>query len=202
MKQTLFLNKVLKYYKENDIQVGDPNEGTWEKAHTPLPSSLGNSTQLLLREDHIVHDLYQSWELDEIHFFIGHAKKLLYFSGEFVENWFDLCDIYEDLVKKWERGPGCRGASTLELKEWSKLGHQSCKNKGVGVYKAGTAALGGSSTFERKVGIFSEEMLGRGAKTTNSQKWRCLITGYISTPGPLSRYQKTRGIDTSLREKV
>lgn len=202
MKQTLYLNKVLQYYRENDIQIGDPDEGTWQEAHTPLPASMGDTTCLLLKEDHIIHDIYQSWELGEIHFFIGHAKNLLYSSGKFVENWFNLCDMYEELVKNWERGPGCRGATSKELREWSKLGHKVCKEKKVGVYKEGTSSLGGTATFKRKVGIFSDGLLGKGAKTTNSQKWRCMVTGKISTPGPLTMYQKSKGIDTSLREKV
>lgn len=33
-----------------------------------------------------------------------------------------------------------------------------------------------------------------GSKTTNSKKRKCLVTGFVSTPGPLSRYQKSRGI--------
>ena len=33
-------------------------------------------------------------------------------------------------------------------------------------------------------------------------KWRCLITGHISNAGGLATYQKSRGIYTSLREKV
>lgn len=36
----------------------------------------------------------------------------------------------------------------------------------------------------------------------NQEKWKCLVTGHISTAGPLTGYQKARGIDTSLREKV
>lgn len=42
----------------------------------------------------------------------------------------------------------------------------------------------------------------KNIKIINSQKWKCLITGFISTPGALSRYQKARGIDTSLRERI
>jgi hypothetical protein len=42
----------------------------------------------------------------------------------------------------------------------------------------------------------------RGAYTQHSQRWECLITGYVSTPGPLSRYQKARGIDTSQRRRI
>ena len=39
------------------------------------------------------------------------------------------------------------------------------------------------------------------AKKLNSQKWKCKVTGYISTPAGLSHYQKVRDIDTSLRER-
>jgi len=39
-------------------------------------------------------------------------------------------------------------------------------------------------------------------KITSAQRWRCLVTGFISSPGPLSLWQKARGIDTSLRERV
>jgi hypothetical protein len=42
----------------------------------------------------------------------------------------------------------------------------------------------------------------KGSKVTNSQRWRCTKTGHISTSGPLSCYQKARGIDTSFRERV
>ena len=42
----------------------------------------------------------------------------------------------------------------------------------------------------------------KGAKKTNSQRWMCLETGFITNSGSLSRYQKARGIDTSKRKKV
>jgi hypothetical protein len=41
-----------------------------------------------------------------------------------------------------------------------------------------------------------------GQKVTNSQQWKCLVTGHVSSPGPLSRYQKSRGIDTNQRIRV
>ncbi len=40
------------------------------------------------------------------------------------------------------------------------------------------------------------------AKSTNSQKWQCLVTGKISSPGPLTLYQNHRGIDVALRKRV
>jgi hypothetical protein len=42
----------------------------------------------------------------------------------------------------------------------------------------------------------------KGAAVTNSQRWKCLETGFITTPGNLSHYQKARGIDTSKRERL
>ena len=39
-------------------------------------------------------------------------------------------------------------------------------------------------------------------KKLNTQKWRCLVTNYISTCGPLTKYQKARGINISLRVKI
>ena len=41
-----------------------------------------------------------------------------------------------------------------------------------------------------------------GGKTTSSQKWQCTETGYVSTAGALTLYQKKRGIDTSNRIKI
>jgi hypothetical protein len=63
---------------------------------------------------------------------------------------------------------------------------------------------GGKTTKERKVGIcgLSKEQRKENVKITNSQKWMCLETGYITNPGALSTYQKNRGIDTSKRVKI
>jgi hypothetical protein len=42
----------------------------------------------------------------------------------------------------------------------------------------------------------------KGSRNTNSQKWQCTVTGFVSTSGPLSRYQKARGIDPSNRIRI
>lgn len=46
------------------------------------------------------------------------------------------------------------------------------------------------------------EAVARGRDKTNSRKFRCLVTGKVSTSGPLTRYQLTRGIDPSPREEI
>jgi hypothetical protein len=48
----------------------------------------------------------------------------------------------------------------------------------------------------------TREQRQANAAKQHAQRWRCLVTGYETTPAPLSRYQKARGIDTSLRERV
>jgi group I intron endonuclease len=42
----------------------------------------------------------------------------------------------------------------------------------------------------------------KGAKKQHKQKWKCLITGHISSPCGLSSYQKARGIDKSMRVRL
>jgi hypothetical protein len=42
----------------------------------------------------------------------------------------------------------------------------------------------------------------KSGKTTSSQLWMCTVTGYVASPGPLSNYQKHRGIDTINRVNV
>jgi general stress protein YciG len=62
----------------------------------------------------------------------------------------------------------------------------------------------GKACYEKKIGIFAktkEELSAQAAKV-NSQKWKCLVTGFITNPGTLSGYQKARGIDTSQRIRL
>jgi hypothetical protein len=49
--------------------------------------------------------------------------------------------------------------------------------------------------------VLKEEMSAQSRKV-NSQRWKCLVTEYISNAGGLSRYQRARGIDTSQRVRV
>jgi hypothetical protein len=117
------------------------------------------------------------------------------------------------------------GLFTLTNEQRSKGGIK-CKELGLGIFamteeeqqkvrsKAGKVGgkIGGNKTKELGVGIcgLSKEQrseIGKksgkiGGKSTSSQRWMCLETGHISTPGGLSRYQKHKGIDTSQRVRV
>lgn len=88
--------------------------------------------------------------------------------------------------KEWEEGthawhPLVRG----ERKQVDcHLGGVACAKKKVGAHAPGNQSRGGK----------------RAVKKTNSQRWQCLVTGHISTPGPLTRYQVARGIDPKNRQ--
>jgi hypothetical protein len=72
--------------------------------------------------------------------------------------------------------------------------------------------IGGKTSYEKGVGFFAlstEELYNirknagkQGSKITNSQKWMCLETGFITTSGALTRYQQKRNIDTSKRKRI
>lgn len=94
MNQHEFVAGCLAYYRENDIQPGDPNEGRWETAHYPLPRGSGGETIKLLSEHHQIQGLLQSAEVGRCCFFAGDTKRFLT-SGSFVEGWFGLWDLYE-----------------------------------------------------------------------------------------------------------
>ena len=49
---------------------------------------------------------------------------------------------------------------------------------------------------------FTSDYRSEITKKTNSQKWKCTITGYVSNAGGLSNYQKYKGIDKSNRVKL
>ena len=98
----------------------------------------------------------------------------------------------------WYGGKGLASLTDQERKHYASLG---------GSTGAGGKVVG-KKMFEEKRGIFAltknnlSENGKKGSKNTNSQKWECTITGYISTSGGLSRYQKARKIDTNNRIKL
>lgn len=72
-----YVEGVLNYYREMDIQQGDPNEGTWHLAHYPLPKRLGGQqTVELLAEHHAVQGVLQSEEYGCMCFAMWEIKHL------------------------------------------------------------------------------------------------------------------------------
>lgn len=71
-------------------------------------------------------------------------------------------------------------------------------------YNSIAGKKGGEKNKKNKSGIcgLSKEQRSETTKKTNSQKWKCTETGYITNAGGLSTYQKARGIDTSNRIRI
>ena len=113
-------------------------------------------------------------------------------------------EIIEDGKKGGKIGGKNGGKRTKELGvgffSMTEEEKQKARSKG--------GKISGSRNKELGIGIHSltpEQQTQRSknaAKNTNSQKWMCIETGFITNSGCLSRYQKARGIDTSKRKRI
>jgi hypothetical protein len=102
-------------------------------------------------------------------------------------------------------------------KKGGKITGNKNKEENRGIFKLSeeerkkNSSKGGLRTVELGIGLFGMDrqiLVENGRKLalkyrkiasqkTNSQRWECCITGYVSNSGGLSIYQKARGIDTS-----
>tara|TARA_R110000868_G_scaffold29897_7_gene111250 strand:+ start:3445 stop:4251 length:807 start_codon:yes stop_codon:yes gene_type:complete len=113
-------------------------------------------------------------------------------------------------LKNYKNGIGIVSLSKEELSEAGKKGANKNKENKVGIFgltkeqMSENGKKNASKNKQNKIGIFglTKEQRQNNIKKTNSQKWICLETGYITTSGPLTIYQKSKGIDTSKREKI
>jgi hypothetical protein len=53
----------------------------------------------------------------------------------------------------------------------------------------------GKRNAENKTGFCNPDVQSKNGKALNAKRVQCTVTGYISTPGGLSRYQQSRNID-------
>jgi hypothetical protein len=112
--------------------------------------------------------------------------------------------------KSYELGRGIFGITPEERKQINQRMYDS-KIGIFGISKEERIEIGkrcgdisGKKNYENGIGLASitkeerKEIVAR----TNSQKWMCLETGYTTTSGPLTRYQRARGIDTSKSNRI
>jgi len=83
--------------------------------------------------------------------------------------------------------------------EWGKkggsiTGPQSLES-GTGLFREGAVTFESRSAGGRIGGP-------RGGLSTSKQRWKCLETGHITTPGALTNFQRKRGIPTDRRERI
>ena len=99
-------------------------------------------------------------------------------------------------TKTKELGKGIHARTKEQMTENGRSGGKKSKELGLGINgltKEQRSENGKKASREQRV---------KNGKKTSSQKWMCLETGYITTAGPLTLYQKTRGIDTSKRRRI
>jgi hypothetical protein len=92
-----------------------------------------------------------------------------------------------------------RGLFAATPEQWSE---RNRKNGAKGCHAAGR------STLEKGVGLFGlsddekNKRNKKGASVINGTYWICLKTGHLSTSGPLTKWQKKRGIDPARRARL
>lgn len=225
--QAQFVEDCLAKYRWEPI----PSDQKWEAAHYPLPACSGEGdTVLLWSADHTVQGLLQSVELDHQCFYYKANKKDLCNLETYYPQYLPLFQQLKSEFSS--RAGKIGGARTAELgigifapgiaSANGKIGGKKCAELGlgahapgiasaagkkaaelgVGVHAPGVRSAAGKKSAELGVGIHAPGQKSAGGKITGAQRWQCLVTGFITTPGGLSTYQKARGIDTKLRVKI
>ena len=187
----------------------DPEPG-WEQAHYPIPKCLGGTETIWLTwEHHQVQGLLQSEESQHCCFHNGDVKRFLT-RGFFVAGWFELWDLYD----KWSGSTGRNFPAEVRRENGKKAmnnmpvgvrrenGKRSMGEMPIGIRKENGKKTGKENVKKMHVHPNTIKARENNGREATNQRWRCLVTRYESNPGALSAYQKARGIDTSLRERV
>jgi hypothetical protein len=205
--QTDFVKSCLLKYESTSIPSGE----WWEDAHYPIPRCKGGTaTVKLWRSDHAIQGLLQSEEYDHPCIW-----------GDELQ-W--LPSDYHELFKKWYRRSkqNAQAALPVEVLRRGALAMREAMTeeefKRQREQATETLLQNNSDHFSvmgkkardmepyevkaQRAKSIPDEARRRACAKTNAKRYRCLITGKISTPGPLTRYQKARNIDPSLRELV
>ena len=204
-----------------------PPEGYTEKHHTFPVSIYGKNNRIVVltaREHYVAHCLlericikryglkdqrtikmtYASWSMnnqkrnkDDVYKnSILYEKSRIRYINSYKENGFYSRNGKKGIETHKKLGIGYVGMSFEERSRNGKKGGKTNKENKTGLFSMTSEDLSIAGKKGGKIGGV------KGAKKQHKQKWKCLITGHISTPCGLSSYQKARGIDTSMRIRV
>jgi hypothetical protein len=145
------------------------------------------------------------------------------------EGWLEANEIEKRLIRpffntdKWCLNESCGGIFSIQHQSNAgKIGGRKSGKKqkelGIGIHglteEQGieNRKKGGNKTKELGLGIHGltkqqkiENARNGGkvsGKNVGNQKWMCIETGFVSNPGGLTRYQKSKNIDTSKRVRI
>jgi hypothetical protein len=204
-----------------------PPEGYTEKHHTFPKSIFGKNNRVVVltaREHYIAHALLericiqryglQHWKTQKmICAHISMTSKRKYYNSY----------LYENVKKRFSNcrkgknnpmyGKNHNNETINKLRETGKkvyklkLGAHGRSKEKMSMDSKKSGKIAGKILYENKLGIFAlskeekTKICVKGALQMNKQKWKCTITGFVSTAGPLSLYQKKRNIDIFNRIK-
>jgi len=170
LSQKEFVEGCYNWYREADLQPGNPEDGDWDEAHYPVPKCKdGTETILLLREHHAVQGVIQSEELQWRCIF-GWEEK--YLEGEYLElfnKWMSegrkLYFANQTEEEKILFAEKCREGRARMTEEERILWAEKCR--------ASAAAYHGRKTEEEKI-LFAEKCrasaVARHAQLTEEEK--------------------------------
>ena len=126
--------------------------------------------------------------------------------------------LSEEIRKKNGEKLGKRNIETGHIQKLGKEYGKLCSENKLGFFgmdesernnaRSKGGKTSGNNAYKNKTGIHNftkekrSEISSKGGKSSSSQKWKCLVTGYISTAPGLASYQRKRNIDTSLKIKI
>jgi hypothetical protein len=120
--------------------------------------------------------------------------------------------------KSFNLNLGIHALTSEQKSEYAKISGRKNKENMIGVHgrtkeemlKHGKMGgeISGKKHYKNKTGVCGrsiEKMSEdgkKGGKISTSQIWECTVTGYRTNAGALANYQKSRGIDKSLRLRI
>lgn len=209
-------------YEQMRLEPGNPMHGDWQEAHYPTPKCLGGTEVIwLLREHHAVQGVLQSLEYGVAAVF-GWEKAHL--KGEWaylLPHFIHVCGersrknnaaIHSEKTEGGKSALGVENAERLNREKTPdgksvnavKGGQQSGKN-GKGALCRTPEEMtahgreGGNISKSQSLGIFAPGQQSNGGRSAAKQRWQCTKTGKVSAAGPLTGWQKARGIDPANR---
>jgi hypothetical protein len=101
--------------------------------------------------------------------------------------------------KSKEHGVGIHGRTKEQMTEDGSKGGKKAKELGLGFHRRTKEQMteDGKKGYSNGLASITKEERTEIVAKTNSQRWMCLETEYVSTAGGIVSYQKGRKIDTS-----
>lgn len=106
------------------------------------------------------------------------------------------------LRNKTNGGDGITGCRRPDVAERNKQNNSTLHSKKTSEGRSIIVSTMIEKTHSRKTEDGRSLHAVERGRQTSSQRWRCTVTQYVSTPAGLTNYQKPRGIDTSNRERI